>query len=216
MKSWKLDSQQRVSADMNGNVYFKHYIKGKRKGVTLSHRQFLNLNDIIKDLKTFQNMKYYPLGKKVWLQYDADRFQLYHCSLNIYFTFHHDSWHQYINRIHHQISSFLHHVSSLYDRKHAASHETLFQVRSGKVTSKSSKQQTISRETSDVGGEHEQWSKCANVSKWNDTNPGPPFSFIGAVHALGTTENASTNMEEGEVHDVESDCEQHGDFYSIE
>ena len=213
MSIWKLDSHQRVSVDCHRNVNFKHYIHGKRKGVTLIWRQFLNLNDIIHDLETY---KYYPLGKNVWLQYYNDCIQLYHCRRNIHFTFHYSSWRKYVKETHFRILSFVRHGASLHGRQHAASHETLFQNRSRSITSTSSEKQTVSGKATNVGSKNEQWEKSTNLSKWNSANSGRPFSFISTVNALGATANVTTEMEEGEVCDIESGCGQSGDFCSIE
>lgn len=217
MKNWKLDSRQCVSVDCHRNVYFKHYFGKRRKGITLSWRQFLNLNDIIMDLKTLQNIKYYPLGGNIWLQYYKNCIQLYHCHLSIYFSFHEASWNKYKKEIHHHILSFLRHGSTtLYSRKYTPKYETLFQSPSRNITSTTSKQQVLSGTTTNVGGENEQWAKSSNLSEWDSTNSRRPFSFIGAVHALGTTENATSDMEEGEVYDVAMDSEQSSDLCSIE
>lgn len=217
MKNWSLDSHQRVSVDRRHNVYFKHDTHGKETGITLSRRQFLNLNDIIMDLDTFRNMKYYPLGGNVWLQYYQNRIQLYHCRLHIHFTFHDTSWMKYLGETHRRILSFIRHgATRIHDRQHAASHENLFKGGSRDISSTSSQQQAVSRPTSNAGSETEQYAKHSNLSERNSTNSGRPFSFIGAVHALGTTKEPATDMEEGEVCDVQSDCGQLSDFYSIE
>lgn len=216
MKTWKLDSQQRVSADLHRNVYFKHY-SGKTRGITLSWRQFLNLNDILLDLEIFKKMKYYPLGNHIWLQYYKNHIQLYHCHLNIYFTFHESSWYEYLKAIHRKILSFLRHgATTLHGRKHAPTHENLFQSRSCNAPSTSSKHKVISGEATNATGENEQCQKSPNLSEWDSANSGRPFSFIGAVNAIGTTTNAMSDMEEGEVLDITSDGGQLSDFFTIE
>ena len=216
MKSWKLDSQQRVCADSHLNVTFKHYGMTVRT-LTLSYRQFLNLHDIVRDLEPLHNMRYYPLGQNIWLQYYNNNIQLYHCRRGIYFTFHKTSWRKYLKEIHHRVRSFLRHDSTTsYDRQHTPSHETLSQDRSDNITSTSSQQQIVSGETSNASGENEQWSKSPNLSKRNSTNSGRPFSFIGAVHALGTPTPLMEDMEVGERFNLNSDGGQYGDFCTIE
>lgn len=214
MESWTLDSQQRICADTHRNVHFKHV--GKIR-LTLSYRQFLNLNDIVLDLSTFYRMKFYPLGDSVWLQFHKHNIQLYQCERNIYFTFHTASWRKYIKSVHPQLRSFLRHGRSpLHDRQHAPSHETIYQNRSGGIASANLKQQVVSREAKDVSGENEQWAEHSNLSEWDSANTGRPFSFIGAVDALRTSDNAPPDMEEGEVCDDTIDCGQFSDLYTIE
>ena len=58
--------------------------------------------------------------------------------------------------------------------------------------------------------------KSTTISEWNSTNTGRPFSFISAMHALRTTETATSDVEEGEVCDLESDIGQSSDLYSID
>ena len=99
IKRWKLVGQQRVSVDHHHTVTFRH---SSRNAITLTWRQFLNLNDIVMDLDTFKTMKYYPLGKNLWLQYYKSAIQLYDCKLNLSFTFHEISWRKYIKKTHRQ------------------------------------------------------------------------------------------------------------------
>lgn len=217
MKTWKLNSQQHIATDQYRNVYFKHDYDGDMKGITLSWRQFLNLNDIILDLKTFHRMKFYPLGNRVWLQYYKNRIQIYHCYLTNYFTFHELSWKKYIRETHRQIRSFLRHEwTTLYRRKHASSHETLFQDRSRYITTSTSKQQILSGSPSNADREDEQRKESTNLPKRDCANSRRPFSFIGAVHALGIAKDAARDMEEGEVYDFECDSGQYSDLCSIE
>ena len=217
MKTWKLDRHQRVSVDHHRTISFQHYIGRHVKEVTLSWRQFLNLNDLILDLDTFQNMKYYPLGKNLWLQYYEKHIQLYHCQLYIYFTFHEASWCKYIKKTHRQILSFLRHGSpALHRRQHAEAHETLFQNQSQNITPTSTQQQVLSRPPSNVNSDTEQRSEYTTLSEWDGSNSRRPFSFIGSVHALGVTPNPASDMEEGEVYDIEHDSGQSSDLYTIE
>lgn len=210
--NWYLKYGQSVSADMERNVYFCYPYT-----IVLSYRQFLNLNDVIKDMDTFQFLKYYPLGDHLWLQYLEKGIQLYNHRRNVYFTFHKESWKKYKREIHYRILSFLRHgAPSLHDCQHAPTHETLFRNQSRNLTSTTPQQHVLSRKTSNVGGENEQQAKRSNLSEWNGSNSRRPFSFVGAVHALGTTKQATRDLEEGEVSDLELDCGQSSDFYSIE
>lgn len=216
MKSWKLDSQQRVCADSHLNVTFKHYGR-KVRGITLSYRQFLNLHDVVLDLETLHNIRYYPLGQFIWLQYYKDHIQLYHCRLSIYFTFHKTSWCKYLKEIHHRVHSFLQDASTTpHGRQRSPADETLSQDRTVNITSTSSQQQVVSGQASNVSDENEQWEKSSNLSKWHSTNSGRPFSFIGAVHALGTPTTLTQDMDDGELFNLTSDGGQYGDFCTIE
>ena len=217
MKTWRLNSQQHINVDIHRNVYFKYVNQKPQQGIKLTWRHFLNLNDIIMDLETFHTMKFYPLGSNTWLQFYKNQIQFYHCVHSFYFTFDKISWKRYIDDIHRSILSFLRHeAKALQRRKYTSSHESLFQSRTRKTTSTASKQQILSRSTSNVGGENEQWKKSSDLSKWDSANPRRPFSFISAVHALRTTDDATKDMEEGEVCDIETDCGQFSDFCSIE
>lgn len=216
MKTWKLDWQQRVSTDLQRNVYFKHYGRHVR-GISLSWRQFLNLHDVIRDLDTFRRMKYYPLGERIWLQHSNRDIQLYHCHLNSTFTFHESSWNKYIKETHQRIYSFLRNASpSLHNCQHAKANENLFKDDTQPITSTHTQQQTLSRTASNACGEIKQQSKRSNLPEWDSADSRRPFSFINSVHALRTTTNPATDMEEGELFDIASECGQHCDFYSIE
>lgn len=216
MKSWRLDDQQRVCVDLHRNVHFHHYYNAGKRVIALSWRQFLNLNDILLDLETFKNMKYYPLGKNLWLQHDKNRIQLYHCHQNSHFSFHDRSWSKYIRETHRRILSFLRHEASVHRRQHVASDATLFQSQSRDMSSPNVKHENLSRSSSHVSGENEQRKKCANLSEWDSSNSGRPFSFIGSINALRTAADPTSDMEEGEVCDIELDCGQPSDIDSFE
>ena len=203
---------QTVSTDTKRKVYFYYPYT-----IVLNWRQFLNLNDVIRDMDTFRHLKYYPLGDHLWLQQHVKGIQLYNHRRKIFFTFHEESWKKYKRETHYRILSFHRYgASSLHHRQHATTHEALFKSQSQNLTSTIIPQQVLSRETSNVGGKNEQQQKCSNLSEWNHSNPRRPFSFIGAVHALGTTRQATSDLEDGEVPDIELDCGQSSDFYSIE
>ena len=207
MKSWWLDNQQRVYVDHHRNVHFQHYYN--KLSIALTWRQFLNLNDIIMDLETFQNMKYYPLGKNLWLQCDRYCIQLYHCKRHRYFSFHDRSWSKYIKETHRSILSFLRH-EALHRGEHAASDAYRFQSKSRDTSSLDIQQQTLSRTTSHARGKNEQWKKCADLSEWNNSNPGRSFSVGSSVDAMRTTTDIVSDLEEEEV--IQLDCTQSGDF----
>ena len=215
MKRWQLNHQQCAVVDSHRNVYFQHYYKNGKRAIALTWRQFLNLNDIIMDLETFKIMKYYPLGKNLWLQYDKDCIQLYHCNRYRYLTFHQRSWLKYINETHRHILSFLRH-EAVHHRQHAASDATLFQSKSRNTSSPNRQQQILSRTTSNARGETEQRTKCANLSKRDSSNSGRCFSFSGSVNALRAATDPTTDMEEGEVCAIELDRNQFSDFQSSE
>lgn len=217
MKTWILDSLQHINVDHHRNVHFKHFTRKGYRGITLSWRQFRNLNDIIMDLETFYKMKYYPLGDHIWFQFCGNRIQIYHSKLSIYFTFRDACWKKYKREIHRRLLSFLQHEwKALHHRQHTPSHENLFEGRSQNITSTTRKQQVLPRTTSNVSDENEQWEESSNLSKWDGANHRQPFSFIGAIHALRTPEKATSDMEEGEVFDNESECGQLSDFCTIE
>ena len=218
MKTWILDTVQHVNVDNHRNVYFKHYTKMGRRGITLSWRQFLNLNDIMMDLDTFHSMRYYPLGNQIWLQYFRNQIQIYHTRFSIYFTFREACWIKYKRETHKSILSFLQHgrKRSLHHREHTPSDENLFQIQARNITPSDSKQQILSGSPSDVAGENEQRKESSNLSKWDSSNHRRPFSFIGAVHALRAAENTTPVLEEGELCDIESDCGQFSNLCSIE
>ena len=211
MKTWRLDNQQRVSVDQQCNVHFQHYFVKGKSDISLTWRQFLNLNDVVMDLATFENMKYYPLGKNLWLQYDECSIQLYYCNRRRYFTFHQQSWSRYIKVTHRLILTFLRH-EAVHRRQRAAPDATLFQSESGGTSSPNSQQQILPRATSHAGGENEQRKKRTTLSKRDSTNSGRAFSFRGAVDALRTTTDPASDMEEGEDCVIQLDREQFSDF----
>ena len=217
IKTWKLDSFQFIETDHDRNVYYKDYTGNVSREFVLSYSQFQQLNHIMKDLKYFYMKRHSRIGNRIWLRLNKRRVQIYHSKLSIYFTFHQASWEKYKRRIHRSLYSFLHHdSSSLHHCQHPPPLQTLYQNRSRNITPTNSKQQVLSRSTSDVSGEDEQQTESSTISKWDSTNSRRPFSFIGAVNALRTTEPITSDMEEGEVCDVENDCGQYGDLYSIE
>ena len=213
MKQWRLDNQQRVCVDRHCNVHFQHYLHENRYTITLRWRQFLNLNDVVRDLDTFHNIKYYPLGKNLWLQYDRNGIQFYDCKQKRYFTFHDRSWQKYIKETNRCIRSFLRH-EALPRREHVASDATQLQSQSGGDSSLTTQQQTLSRTTPHAHRENEQRKKHANLSEWNSSDTGRPFSFRGSVDVLRTARDPQQDMEDGEVCDIQLDCEQFSDFDS--
>ena len=216
MKTWQLDCLQCVSIDSHRNVYFKH--RGRNMaGITLSWRQFLNLNDVMKDLATFRSLLWYPLGNFIWLQYYNNHIQLYHCRLKIYFSFRDVSWYKYINETHHHILAFIRHgTNKVHGRQRHATDETLFQNRSRLSPPTSPQQQVLPRTPTHVSVDTQQRAKYTNLQKRDSADTGRPFSFIGAVHALGAAPDSSSDMEEGEVCHVGDECQQFSDFCTIE
>ena len=214
MKHWRLDNQQRVCVDQHCNLHFQHYHGNKRSSVALKWRQFLNLNDVVMDLDTFENMKYYPLGNNIWLQYDRNAIQLYDCKHKRYFTFHARSWQKYIKETHRCIRTFLRH-EALPRREHVASDATRRQSESGSNSSPVASEQTLSRTPPNAGCENEQWKKHANVSERISSDTGRPFSFRGSVDVLRTTRDLEEDMEEEEVCVIQLDREQFSDFDSL-
>ena len=215
MPSWKLDNQQRVYVDRHCNVHFQHYHNNIRNAISLRWRQFLNLNDVVMDLDTFENIKYYPLGKNLWLQQDEDCIELYHCKRKRYFLFHERSWRKYLRETHRLILSFIRH-EALPRHQHAASNAALLQGRSGRNSSPTTQQQILPRTSPDARSENEQWKKHANVSEWNSSNSGSDFSFSSSINALRATTDLTSEMEEGEVCSIELDREQFSDFESLQ
>jgi hypothetical protein len=215
--SWKLDSLQRIETDHDRNVYFKDSTGNVRREFALSYRHFQSLHHIMKDLKYFYMKRHSRIGNRIWLRVNNRRIQLYHSQLHTNFTFHQGSWEKYKRKVHRSIYSFFHHEApSLHHRQHSPSLQTLHQNRSHNITPTPSKQQVLPGPTSNVSGEDEQFTESSTLPKWDCTDSRRPFSFIGAVNALRATKTTTSDMEEGEVCDVESDCGQYGDLYSIE
>lgn len=214
MPVWRLDNHQRVCVDQHCNVHFQHYSNRGRSAVTLRWRQFLNLNDVVMDLDTFENMKYYPLGKNLWLQRDTNGVQLYHCKRNRHFLFHERSWRTYLRGTHRSILSFLRH-EAVSRRQHAPSNAAPDQSESGGNSPPPSQQQTLSRPATHARHKNEQRKKHTNVSKRDSTDTGCPFSFSSSVDALRATTDLTSDMEEGEVCAIQVDCEELGDFESF-
>ena len=158
------------------------------------------------DLATFENMKYYPLGKNLWLQHYEDSIQLYHCKYH--------SWKKYLRETHCLILSFIRH-EALPRRQHAASNATPLQSQSGGDSSSITSQQTLSRASAHARRENEQRKKRANLSERDSSDTGSPFSFRRSVDALRATGDPESDMEEGEVCVIELDREQFSDFESL-
>ena len=217
MKRWTLDSHQRVCVDSYRNVHFVTQHHHCTFELILTWRQFQNLNDVLMDLAIFKRMKYYPLGKNLWLEYNTNHIQLYHCRHKHYFRFSQYSFIKYKRKIHQQVMSFLRHdVSELHRRQHAAAHATLQPSRSRRTPQSSTQQQTLSRPTSNARCENEQRAKPPNLSKRERADTRCPFSFVGAVDALGAAAETATDMEEGDVCHIQVDCGESCDFDTTE
>ena len=214
MPVWRLDNHQRVCVDRHCNVHFQHYSIRGRSAVTLRWRQFLNLNDVVMDLDTFENMKYYPLGKNLWLQRDTNGVEFYHCKRNRHFLFHERSWRTYLMGTHRSILSFLRH-EAVSRRQHAPSNAAPDQSESGDNSPPPTQQQTLSWATTHARHKNEQRKKHTNVPKRDSTDTGCPFSFSSSVDALRATTDLTSDMEEGEVCAIQVDCEELGDFESL-
>ena len=107
MKTWILDSQQYIKVDRDGNVHFKNSHGNISNGITLSWRQFFNLNDIMRDLDYFKKLRFISLGNQIWLQHYRNEIQIYHSRLSIYFSFRKSNWEKYKRNIHQSIVLFI-------------------------------------------------------------------------------------------------------------
>jgi hypothetical protein len=107
MKTWILDSLQYIRVDRDGNVHFKNSHGHTSRGITLTWRQFVNLNDIMRDLEYFETLRFISLGDQVWLQHYRNEIQIYHSHSANCFSFRKYNWEKYRRYIHRSIMTFI-------------------------------------------------------------------------------------------------------------
>ena len=215
--TWTLHPKQKVTASLNHqSVYFQHFIsKTSWRGLTLSWNQFQNMNDVLRDWKTFTNIKRNPLGEGVWLCYYEPVIRLE--GEFSYFKFYRDSWKNYINRVHRKVYSFFRHdFSRRKGYQHHATNESRLRNRPRKPLRNTGQYKALRRTPRNGTRENEQWKKSTNLSEWCHTNPRCSFSFRRSVNALRSETSLEEAREDGELSDVGSDFEEYGSVCTIE
>ena len=217
-RTWTIHPKQRVKASLNRDtVYFQHFIsKTSWRGLTLSWNQFQNMNDVLRDWKTFRNIQHHPLGEEVWL-----------CCYNpvirlegefSYFQFNRDSWKKYIRRVHHKVYSFFRHGISRHENyQHHATNESRSRNASRKSRCNSERYKALPRTSRNATHEDEQWKKSTNLSERDYSDSGRNFSFRRSVNVLRSKASfAEEDCEDGELSDDKSDFEEYSSVCAIE
>ena len=218
MKAWQLHPCQSVSVQSPHSVNFNHYgSHGQCRRLTLSRRQFLNLNDIMQELVTFRHMKYYPIGDNVWLQYSGLAKQLYHVETDQYFTFLDISWKRYKDRVHQSVLSFLEYgFKRIHNRKYYAKNISVHSNRSGGVTQRVSRFKVPSRTTTDGDSSVEQREKCTTFSKRDSAVARSRFQFRRAVDEVRAEGQTATERNSEHETETESRAEYPSDLEDCE
>lgn len=156
-----IQSKQYVAL-RNGRVCFDYK---SRPCITLSERQFHNLNDIICSIKRL-HLRAYPLSDHLWLRVNRGNITL--STSDSYFLFFPDGWKKYIRRIHPVIRFILSHGKR--DRyQHDAFHAHRQQAQSRKPSSKA-RRQTLLRSTRDAASTYEQRTQCTTLPPRDSSN----------------------------------------------
>ena len=174
--------------------------------ITLTRRQFDNLNDMIRDRNKI-HIKSYPLGNRLWIYREKDSFCF--SSHDAYFLFYQQSWKRYIRQIHPRICQILRRHGRAERYQYIANDEVELIPRPRKFTSYT-RRQTFPRSSRNAIATSEQWQECATVSRGNDTNP--------RRHRLGRSGEDATRDPPSPMsvdNDTINDFE-HGGDYSID
>ena len=219
-----LHPRQSVVVDQH-RIYFRHHAtKTTFRGVILKWRHLQNLHDIVRDLETFKNMKYYPLGEDIWANINGACVELVDNRANTYFRFFSRSWHEYITRCHRRIYSFFRHGSrgqrlSRYQhdenvnarsRCQPGRRESLFQQHN----------ETLPRAAGNAHYANEQRTQCANISSRSNSNSRQHEGSHGRGDAkrdptTSTEDNEYEQLSSDETGDEEYSCQfsiEEGDF----
>ena len=175
--------------------------------VTLNEYQFKNLDDVIQSMEVLPYV--IPLGGKVWL---LARHILHSDGQWEEFKFSPSSWQKYINHIHPQIKSFLHHERTC-DQRHAR-HGFRRKTRSRHSSSTSDWQQISSWPTTNVSGQNEQWTQSSTLPLRQDPDSGQYYSYR---RPYDVSRNPPTNEDYlSEPEPYTFDIEEFGSVCSVE
>lgn len=209
-----LHPKQRVL--VNSVVRFRHYtIYNTYHEIVLNREQFLNLEDVIDNLYNLKLLNYYPLGGGIWLYYYGPSIKLYNNHSNIFFRFYRSSYTSYL-KTRRVLRRFLRDGRSSHYQSNAKYGCELSNRFRGDTPITSKFYKTLSRSTRDACDDPIKQSKCANVSKRENSNP-----RVYSERRSGKDDKRSDYETEGSCHNEslssdEDDCLKHGSEYTIE
>ena len=209
-----IDRNQTIFVDSYGNVRFCHYNSKTSFPHILKMRrhQFLNFNDVIRDLSHFRHLKCIPLGQKLVFYKTKNVIELFDNKEETFFRFYGPGWNKYKSHTHKCILSFLQHGEHASHHQPHARNESQSTHPSRRSTfSLSRRKRTTSRSARNVGDDYEsQREKSSTLPRWKNTNSRTHPNRRRRKHALrdlDTTENAA---EDGDVSCVTSEDNEYG------
>lgn len=173
----KLHPNQSVSV-LDDCVYFQHITPQRPiEFIVLNRMQMENLSDIIINLSCLKEAKHMPLGGGVWITLDYPVIEMHDYENRRKFRFYSWSWRRYINSVHSHIYSFAYCNAASKSGERNALDGGQLDYRPRMLTSQlSTSDAAISRSSGNGCHEDEQWTKCASVSRRQDSDFGtsPP------------------------------------------
>lgn len=218
-----LHPRQTVVVVDKRNIYFRHRTtKGVYRGVTLEWRHLQNLHDVVSDLETFKNMKFYPLGDGIWLNNNHSCVELVDNRASAYFSFYTRSWYAYIKHVHERLYSFFRHDArrrrrQLPSDQHDENVKSQSNSQSGRRPSfLSQRNKTLPRSAGNAHYANEQRKECAVVSSRTDTDSRQCKRIESRKNAGRAPSPPSEDREDGEVSSNETTSEEYGCDFSLE
>ena len=190
-----LHEKQRVC--VNTDIHFEHRAdSGKKYEVVLNERQFLNLDDYIRNHEIYSNISNYPLGRGVWLYHKKATTELINHHKKCFFSFYKEAWITYRDDIHfHIYDAFIY--GRTHNNQHDEKHERRWRYRTRRRASLLSRHNKILPWSSrNANYENDKRPQLTNVSQGKSSNPRTRFrrrgrnmrlEFIAKLKRLKTT-----------------------------
>ena len=167
---------------VNSVIRFRHYtLSGNYHEIVLNKRQLENLNDVIDNLRVLNSLNYYPLGGGIWFVHRGPNIKLIDNHTHTFFRFYQTSWYTYV-KTHSRLRRFLRDGKSYHHQSHA-NHERGLSHRLRSVAHLSSKvHKAVPWTARNASDDHDERSKCANVSRRESSNSRPHSERRGGKH----------------------------------
>ena len=208
-----ISKNQFVLIDRNGNVHFHH--RQIETGFTfvlkLMSSQFFNLDDVMRGMKFFSNLTWYPLGKDLWFYKKDECIKLVDIERQRFFRFYETGWKKYKSSVHSLIVSFLHDVPSISHHQSHARDENQPTNSLGRPSSHFRKRkQILSWPTRNGCHANAKWTKSTIISRRQSANPRSNFGRRGGKYARRNHRETEESKEDGELSGYDADDSEFG------
>ena len=202
-----IDTNQFVLVDGAGNIRFYHRSKADSIIVlNLTPSQIFNLNDIMRGMKYFSKLTWYPLGGELWLYKKDKCIKLVDIERQRFFRFYESGWEEYKSNVHPLILSFLHDVSTISHHQSHARDENQSTNRFGRLTSHFRKRkQILSGTARNECHANAKWTKPAIISRRKSSDPWSSLRRRGRKHERRNHNEIEETKEDGELSSYDAD-----------